>query len=58
MLDLEIIPERSLRCENCWEFILGKYFHTKYLFFLFSHEKKEEEEQIIKMKQVYNLQYQ
>lgn len=25
MLDLEIIPERSLRCENCWEFVLGKY---------------------------------
>lgn len=24
MLDLEIIPERSLRCENNWEFILGK----------------------------------
>lgn len=30
MLDLEIIPERSLRCENCWEFVLGnKYFYLK-----------------------------
>lgn len=24
MLDLEVIPERSLGCDN-WEFILGKY---------------------------------
>lgn len=37
MLDLEIIPERSLRCENCWEFILGKYKARIYciIYFIF-----------------------
>lgn len=26
MLDLEVIPERSLGCPEKWEFILGKNF--------------------------------
>jgi len=27
MLELEVVPERSLGCEQ-WEFILGKAFHN------------------------------
>lgn len=27
MLDLEIVPERSLGCDG-WEFILGEYFQS------------------------------
>jgi hypothetical protein len=37
MLDLEVIPERSLGCpEKSWEFILGELFS---LFIVFLHKK-------------------
>lgn len=28
MLDLEVIPERSLGCPEKWEFILGEYLNS------------------------------
>lgn len=40
MLDLEVIPERSLGCDN-WEFILGKYKQRNFFDF-FSCIRKEE----------------
>lgn len=43
MLDLEVIPERSLGCDN-WEFILGKYkqrnFRFDYLFYKLHENEK------------------